>query len=256
MVINEKLEFAKKVVYESGELIKQQMKESLTVDTKQNKHDFVTNVDKSTEIYIVKQIKDKYENQDFITEEKSVSYLGNSQVWVLDPIDGTTNFIYQKQNFAVSLAYYEDGKPVFGIVYDVTRDEMFVGLDGEGSYLNDQKLPMLDQDTDLEDAIVSSDLPTLRLYDEVLENKMMVHRYVGAAALDTCNIACGRSHVYIARRLKVWDIGAANIILNEVGGKSLIDGDETLQLVTTSVVYMAASNERILNELVKYYKGK
>ena len=72
MVINEKLEFAKKVVYESGELIKQQMKESLTVDTKQNKHDFVTNVDKSTEIYIVKQIKDKYENQDFITEEKSV----------------------------------------------------------------------------------------------------------------------------------------------------------------------------------------
>ncbi|MEG0328205.1 MAG: inositol monophosphatase family protein [Erysipelothrix sp.] len=256
MAINEKLEFAKKVVYESGELIRKQMSESLTIDTKQNKHDFVTNVDKSTEVYIVKQIKDNYENQDFITEEKSVSYLGNSQVWILDPIDGTTNFIYQKQNFAVSLAYYEGGKPVFGIVYDVTRDEMFVGVNGEGSFLNEKILSSLDMSTRLDDAIVSSDLPTLRLFDESLESKMMVHRYVGAAAIDTCNIAAGRTNVYIARRLNVWDIAAANIILNEVCGKSSIDGDETLKLVTHPVVYIAASNDEILKDLLELYKGK
>lgn len=256
MVINEKLEFAKSIVYESGELIKEKMNQVLTVDTKQNKHDFVTNVDKSTEVFIVEKIKNKYENQDFITEEKSVIYQGNSQVWVLDPIDGTTNFIYQKQNFAVSLAYYENGNPIFGIVYDVTRDEMFVGIRGVGSYLNDKKLPTLDQNTELQDAIVSSDLPTLRLYDESLEDKMMVHRYVGAAAIDTCNIACGRCHVYIARRLKVWDIGAADIILAEVGGRSKIDGQEEVKLTTDSVFYVSASNEKIMNEIVELYKGK
>ncbi len=112
----EKLEFTKNLVLELGVYIRSILDNQLEITSKSSKHDFVTNVDKEVERRIIQSITSKYENQDFITEEKTVKTQGLRQVWIIDPIDGTMNFIVQKKNFAISIAYYEDSNPLFGLV--------------------------------------------------------------------------------------------------------------------------------------------
>lgn len=214
----EKLIFAKELVYETAEFIREKMKERLDIDTKKNNHDFVTNVDKGAESYLVDKINARYDQQDFVTEEKMIETKGLKDTWIIDPIDGTMNFIYLKKDFAISLAYYEDKKPVFGIVYDVVADEMFVGIHGQGAYLNDKKLQPLDQTTPLSESIINADTKSFLTFKENIIPLIMSQRYVGSAAIETCAVAAGRSNTYVSRRLNPWDIAAGVIILQEVGG--------------------------------------
>ena len=101
-----RLEFTEKLVYETGALIRNMMASSLEIDTKSSANDFVTNVDKAAEQFLVEGILDAYPNQDFLTEEKTIERQESDDLWIIDPIDGTLNFIYQRRNFAISIAYY------------------------------------------------------------------------------------------------------------------------------------------------------
>ncbi|CAM2864388.1 inositol monophosphatase family protein [Erysipelothrix tonsillarum] len=248
-----KLAFAKELVYEAGEYVREHMKEDLNIDTKSARNDFVTNVDKGTEQFLVDKINAAYSAQNFITEEKMVESKGLDNLWIIDPIDGTSNFIFEKRNFAISVGYYEDQAPVFGIVYDVSRDEMYVGVEGEGAYLNDVKLPMLPQEKSLDDAVVYSDTKTLDVMfgDAVQANDaFMSVRYMGAASLEICGVAAGRHQVYLSRRLKVWDIAAATIILRAVGGAFTYDTcDNKIILKDQNYEFMCAVNPTVIQEL-------
>lgn len=249
----EKLNYAKFIVRETGELIKKQMENALDIDTKMNEHDFVTNVDKQAEQHLINDINAKYEHQDFVTEEKMVATQGGDQVWIIDPIDGTTNFIFQKRNFAISVAYYENKKPVFGIVYDVMADNMYYAYAGEGAWVDDVKLLPLDTEKELKDAIVNADNRTLKTFKVDMDDTFMVQRYMGSAALEIVEVAMGRSQSYISRRLKPWDVAAAVIILKEVGGTwSFGDVRDGIFFEDEHGYFLSGSNTKIYDALKSY----
>lgn len=246
----EKFNYAKRIVRETGALIQTLMNESLDIDTKMNAHDFVTNVDKRAEQHLINTIRAQYDNQDFITEEKMTENRSGDQVWIIDPIDGTTNFIFQKRNFAVSVAYYENEKPVFGIVYDVMADTMYSAVSGVGAWMDDVVLSALDTETNLKDAIINADNRTLKTFKVDMDDQIMVQRYIGSAALEIVEVAAGRSQSYISRRLKPWDVAAAVIILKEVGGSWMFGQCENeIFFEDEHGYFLCASNKKIYEAL-------
>ena len=250
--MRERIDFTIALVKEAGANIKHLMEDSVEVETKSADNDFVTNVDKATEVILVQGLKKKYPGDDFLTEEKTVATAGLDDLWIIDPIDGTTNFIYQQENFAISLAYYYKEKAVFGIVYDVMRDELFLGITGEGAYLNGVRMPMLNQSEKLKDAIVYGDLYSLSMFNrstEELRQEFVAHRYLGAASIEICGVAANRMQAYISKNLKVWDVAAGAIVLNEVGGQFSFGGVENgIIFNDEDAEFFSASNQGILND--------
>ena len=251
--MKERIDFTVELVKKAGENIKHLMVDSVAIETKSADNDFVTNVDKATEVILVQGIQKQFPNEDFLTEEKTVATAGLDDLWIIDPIDGTTNFIYQRENFAISIAYYFQEKPVFGIVYDVMRDELFLGVTGEGAYLNGERLPQLEQSESLKDAIIYGDLYSLSLFEksvEELRQEFVAHRYLGAASIEICGVAANRMQSYISKNLKVWDVAAGVIILNEVGGAFEFGGKSNgIFFNDEDGVFLSASNEGIISDL-------
>lgn len=251
--MREKIDFTLELVKSAGENIKSLMNQGIVIDTKSADNDFVTNVDKQTEQFLVNGIKERFDNQDFLTEEKVVATQGLDDLWIVDPIDGTTNFIYEQRNFAISIAFYHKKKPVFGIVYDVMADELFLGIEGEGAYLNGEKLPMLDQSVKLKDSIVFGDLYSLTMFGNDVEEfrkNFVAHRYLGAASIEICGVALNRHQVYMSKNLKVWDVAAGAIVLRAVGGAFDFEGlSNDIYYNDEDGEWFSCLNEGIVEEL-------
>jgi myo-inositol-1(or 4)-monophosphatase len=140
-LLNTKLEFAKTVVQKAGVFIKQHLSDDLEISEKTHFDDLVTNVDREVQDQILTQIQSTFPGDSVLAEENDVRHdISDGNVWVLDPIDGTTNFIVQRDNFAVMLAYYEDGMWVkIGVILDVMNDNLYWG-DGTSAYKNETQI--------------------------------------------------------------------------------------------------------------------
>ena len=247
----QRIEFTKNLVKEAGSIIREMIASNATieVETKANESDFVTNVDKQTEIFLVEGIKKQYPHQDFLTEENTTPRAESEDLWIVDPIDGTTNFLFQKKNFAISIAYYHKLKPVFGIVYDVMADKLFLGIKGQGAYLNNEEIAHTDQNRSLKQSIMYGDLYSLTLFPKGLNNlrtELVSHRYLGAASLEICAVAENQAQAYISRNLKVWDVAAGVIILNEVGGTYFFGGrDDEIYFNQADGIFISSQNKNI-----------
>lgn len=245
-----KLEFTKDLVYKAKDYILKEMN-GMEVSLKSGFNDFVTSVDKGTERFLVEGINAQYDHQTFLTEEEMVENKASDQVWIIDPIDGTTNFIYNQQYFAISIAYYENGKANFGIVYDVMADKMYVGISGQGAYLNGKKLEQLNQELDIPNILLSSHYTIFNDYDftpQELSKNIIAHRSLGSAAIEICHVADGSLHVYQASNLNLYDIAAAVILLEEVGGNWRFgDSINHLEALHASGMFCGASNKKIFN---------
>lgn len=248
----DKIEFTKALVYQGKKYILEAMKD-MTVSTKTGHDNFVTSVDKGVEKFLVEQIKAQYDGQTFLTEEAMIENKTSDQVWIIDPIDGTTNFIFYEKYFAISIAYYENGKPSFGIVYDVMADDMYLGISGQGAFLNGQKLNTLDAGVDRPNILFSSGFSIFKDFNftpQELGKNIIAHRNLGSAAIEICQVAVGSLHVYQAKSLNVYDIAAAVIILNEVQGKWRFGEDlNHLEAVHKSAIFYACTNDKIFNYL-------
>lgn len=251
--MKERIEFTKNLVKDAGANIRKLMENKIEIETKANHADFVTNVDKQTEIFLVEAIKKQYKDQDFLTEEDTTPRQESDELWIIDPIDGTTNFIFQQKNFAISIAYYYKRKPLFGIVYDVMADKMFVGITGQGAYLNDERLEVTDQDRNLKQSLVYGDLFSLTLFPkgtEHLRQELVSHRYLGAASIEICMVAEKQAQAYISKNLKVWDVAAGVIVLKEAGGTFFFGGHEDdIYYNDEDGVFISAQNMTIKNEI-------
>lgn len=146
---------------------------------------------------------------------------GDTGLWCLDPIDGTTNFVNGLPYFAVSVALMRHGRSVLGVVYDPVADEMFYAEKGKGAYLNGEKLPIKEYTPTLGDAVANVDLKRLngKLGTAIsTAPPFSSHRNYGACALEWCFTAAGRFDIYLHGGQKLWDYAAGSLILEEAGG--------------------------------------
>ncbi len=248
-------EYVEKIVLEAGQLIKQRITEDMKIERKNGQRsDLVTSVDYEIERFLVERISEKFPQDSFLTEEKTVTLEETDHVWIIDPIDGTMNFIYSLRDFAISIALYVKGVGELGIVYDVMADELFVALKGQGATLNGKKLDKVTPVT-LKQSIVDISLKTIwNLKNNLIADfkdltpAVLTHRNLGSAALRITHIGINRVHFYISDRLSIWDIAAAVIILEELGGVHNFM-DEELIYNSDSFFFMGANNKEIAQEL-------
>lgn len=256
---------AKEWVLEAGERIRNKMNEPLIVDTKSNPNDLVTTVDKDTESFFAGKIKNKFPDHFILSEEGFGDNLTtlDGTVWIIDPIDGTMNFVHQRRNFAISVGIYQDGIGEIGIIYDVMADTLYSARKGGGAYKGDVKLLPLKQGVKLEEAILGLNhfwLCENRLVNEAtmqgLVKKVRGTRIYGSAALEFAYVAEGILDGYLTMRLSPWDVAAGMVIVNEVGGvTSNIHGGNVNMLDENSIF---TCNPIIQKNIINNYliKGK
>lgn len=195
------------------------------VETK-NRNDFVSYVDKEAEKKLVKQLSQLVPQAGFIAEEGTASESGEAYCWVIDPLDGTTNFIHNSTPYAVSIALTFKGEPVVGVVYEITRGETFYAWKGSKAFLDGKSIQVSKVKT-VEEALISTGRPHnyLECYSELMKSvdyfMKNSHgiRTSGSAAVDLVYVACGRFDGRYEFGLKPWDIAAGVLIIKQAGGK-------------------------------------
>jgi len=188
--------------------------------------DFVTQVDFAVQNFVQQSLYELYPDIQFMGEEKSNEEIDKAgKVWILDPVDGTTNLIRDYKCSAVSLALFDNRKAVLGVVYDPYLDEMYEAQVGKGSYLNGKRISVSNVDS-LEKSLVAigtspynKELAEVNfaLFKKVYENCLDIRRS-GSAAIDLAHVACGRVDCLMERNLKIWDYAAGNLLVREAGG--------------------------------------
>jgi myo-inositol-1(or 4)-monophosphatase len=182
-----------------------------------------------------------------------------TNTWIVDPLDGTTNFLHGIPQFAISIALERDGAIVAGVVYNPATDELFFAEKGKGAFLNDQRIRVAARKR-LDDAVIACGLPhhgrpgipRAQKETEALQNQVAGLRRFGAAALDLAWVAAGRLDAYWERHIKPWDMAAGLILVREAGGyASDCDGKDEMMAKGEIV----AGNETILKDLLRVIKG-
>ncbi|MDH5611849.1 MAG: inositol monophosphatase [Gammaproteobacteria bacterium] len=195
---------------------------------------FVTEADLATQSRIMQALKEHYPDVDFLGEEMTESeqqalLTSSDSLWCLDPLDGTSNFAAGTPYYAISLALIERGVPTLGIVYDPNRDECFVGIHGQGAWLNDAPLKVRPASLPLSQSTALIDfkrLPKSLSMNLVNLQPYASQRSYGSVALDWCWLASSRFHVYLHGASNIWDYAAGLLVFNEAGGFSCtLDGE-------------------------------
>jgi myo-inositol-1(or 4)-monophosphatase len=239
--------YAKKWIKEAGERIRTSFPSTLNIKTKSNPNDLVTNIDQETEQYFIEKIKATYPDHKILGEEGYGDKLNHLSgvVWIIDPIDGTMNFIHQQRNFAISIGIYEDGVGKIGLIYDVALDELYHVFKGTGVFLNGEELQPLNSRT-VSESIIALNATWVtenrRLPPELLSplvREARGTRSYGSAALEMVYVASGRIDAYMSPRLAPWDLAAGIIMIEELGGVATDLRGETLDLLNQSSVFVA-----------------
>lgn len=187
----------------------------------------VSYVDKQTEILLVERLRQLTPTAGFITEEGTVETAAQeSLVWIIDPLDGTTNFVHDFSPYCVSIALMNEGELVVGVVYEVTRDELFYAWHGSYAYLNGIRIHVSKTDK-LENALVAIGFsydPIVK-HDKFMESVVLFQnmtngvRRVGSAAADLAYVACGRCDAFYQTKLSAWDVAAGAFIAMRAGAR-------------------------------------
>lgn len=220
------IESIKQIVVEAGKMMLDSVSSEMDVREKTSPKDLITKYDEKIQNKITEKISRSISNVQFISEESmSFGDLTAENLFIIDPIDGTTNFIHSMGYSAVSVAWYKKGAPFYGIVYNPYSGEIYEAQYGSGAFLNGKRIKV--GSGSLKNSIVTFgtspyNLETTDTTFEMIKNiygKCRDIRRMGAASLDICQVASGRIGLYFEAALSLWDYAAAQIILNEAGGK-------------------------------------
>lgn len=187
--------------------------------------DFVTEIDFRVSNFLKNELYKLYPTVGFMCEEETNNTQFDKKRWILDPIDGTTNLVYDFKISTVSLAYAENDKIIFGIVYNPYLDEIFTAYYKKGAYINGKQIKVVERE--LAYSLIEFGIGSNRkdeadfafdVAKEIFKNCLDIRR-LGSAALAICNVACGRVNGYFEKKLNPWDYAAASLILTESGGE-------------------------------------
>ena len=206
---------SKVLIRDFGEL------ENLQVKTK-GPRDFVTNSDKKVEKILVEELTKSKKNYSFITEESGIIKKSDPEnLWIIDPIDGTTNFLHGIPHFAISLALQKNNQIISGVIYDPIKNEIFYAEKDNGSYFNNQRI-RVSKKKDLDDCLFGTN-------NNGVKYTNLNSRVSGSAALDLAYVASGRLDGFFQNDLNLWDIAAGKIIIEEAGGKISANNTSEIQ---------------------------
>jgi myo-inositol-1(or 4)-monophosphatase len=223
---NTLLKAAAVIARSAGELLKEAYHQPREIDTKSSTIDLVTQADRASEAMILNALRERFPEHNILAEESHPAGAGAGLTWIVDPLDGTTNFAHGFPVFAVSIALWDEQGPLLGVVYDPLREECFAAVRGQGATLNDEPIHVSNIKT-LDKALLATGFPYDRHTAEdnnvasfsAFIRKAQGVRRAGSAALDQCYVACGRLDGFWEMRLHAWDVAAGMLIVREAGGK-------------------------------------
>ena len=198
---------SKVIIRDFGEVENLQVK-------KKGPKDFVTKTDKRVEKILIDELTKSKKNYSFITEETGEILNKNKDIfWIIDPIDGTTNFLHGIPHFAISIALKREGEIISGLVFDPIKNEVFYAEKDSGSFFNNNRIRVSNK-SNIDECLFSSNCEGIKLIYPRLNL-----RNTGCAALDLAYVGCGRFDGYFHDKINIWDIAAGKIIIEEAGGK-------------------------------------
>ncbi len=195
---------SKSVIRDFGEVEKLQV-------SKKGPRDFVTKTDKQVEKILIEELSKTKKNYSFLSEEVgSIKNKDKDNIWIIDPIDGTTNFLHGIPHFAICVALESKKEIISGLIYDPIKDEMFYAEKNKGAYLNSQRLRVSNRSL-IDECLFSSN-------HEGVKFSNLNMRYSGCAALDLAYVASGRLDGFFHNKINIWDVAAGALLVEEAGG--------------------------------------
>ncbi len=244
-----------RAAYRAGRILIDHFDKPLDV-RKKGAIDLVTQADLASEKQIVATINEVFPGHGILAEESGAARGNGHDLWIIDPLDGTTNFAHRLPIFAVSIAYFRDDAPLVGIVFNPANGELFTAVHGEGAHLNGAPIGVSVTERVGDSLLVTGfpytirdtppDKPVAR-FTRCLKAAQGVRR-LGSAALDLCYVACGRFEGFWEENLKPWDTAAGMLIVQEAGGKVTDYKDRRFHIDDMQIL---ATNARIHREMVQ-----
>ena len=243
---------SKTVIRDFGEI------ENLQVSLK-GPGDFVTNCDKKVEKILIDELLKARPNYSILSEEIGEINNDDSFKWIIDPIDGTSNFLHGVPHFAISVGLEHNKEIICGIIYDPIKDEMFTAEKGNGSYMNNQRMRVSSR-SKLEDCMIFTGGPkrdaknrelALKEYYKFSIKVLTPIRKLGSASLDMAYVAAGRCDGFLQRNLNYWDVAAGIILVKEAGGFVTDFNGESEYIQNKTIL---ATNAKINEEMIEVLK--
>jgi myo-inositol-1(or 4)-monophosphatase len=228
------------------------------IQTKQA-FDFVTKVDRWSEAVIMQTIREKFPSHRFLTEETLKQEDNGGYRWIIDPLDGTTNYIHGYPMFSVSIALEYEREIVIGVVFDPMRDELFHAVRGKGVFLNNRQIHISKTNL-LEKSLIATGFPFrakemidlyLKAFREIFEEVSDIRR-AGSAAIDLAYVSAGRFEGFFELKLSPWDVAAGSLLIKEAGGMITDFGGGADYLSTGNIV---AGNRHAHGEILRIVRN-
>ncbi len=231
----------------------------ITVERKQN-NDFVSEIDRHAEEVIIQTLRESYPDHAFLCEESGFQGSKDAEYrWVIDPLDGTTNYLHGLPHYAVSIAVYEAEHPKYAVIFDPVNNNLFTAGRGKGAYLNNRRVRVSKQLT-LQDSLIGTGFPyknfkDLDAYVEIMKDlmqKVAGLRRPGAASLDLAYVAAGYYDGFWEFGLNPWDIAAGALLVQEAGGRVSDPMGDQYFMETGNII---AGNPKVFDQLLTLIQG-
>ena len=241
----------------AGKILKENFGKCLKIDFK-GEIDLVTDIDRMSEETIIEIIRDEYPDHQILAEESEGQKGTSSYKWIIDPLDGTTNYAHGYPCFSISIALEEDGDILLGVIYNPIHEELFTAERGKGSFLNRRKIKVSSADM-LTYSMLATGFPydlresqnnNLKHFNNFIIRSQAIRR-AGSAALDLCYVAMGRFDGFWEPKLSPWDVAAGSLIVKEAEGMVTDFEGGKFDIYSKEIL---ATNGRIHNEMVDVLK--